>query len=71
MSTGVMISEGSCDATGACAFTGSYTDAVSGKPKQLRMTSSTSGDVETFAMFDKTPEGKEFRMMEIVYTKRK
>jgi hypothetical protein len=71
MSTGLMLSEGTCDASHACSYIGTYTDAVTGKPKQLRMTTSRSGDAETFNMFDKGPDGKEFKMMEIIYTKRK
>ena len=39
MSTGVMLSEGTCDAQGACTFTGTYNDAIKKAPATLRMTS--------------------------------
>ena len=71
MSTGLMVSEGSCDAAGSCTFTGSWTDPVSKQPITSRMTTRwTSDDVEIFEMFGPGPDGKEMKMMEIVYTRR-
>ena len=71
MSTGLMVSEGSCDANNACTFTGKYNDPVTKKPQTSRMTSRwTSPTEEVFEMYGPGPDGKETKMMEITYTKR-
>lgn len=71
MTTGIMTSEGQCDAEGACTFKGSWIDPVSKKPVSSRMTTRwTSATTEVFEMHGPGPDGKEFRMMEITYTKR-
>lgn len=71
MSTGLMVSEGDCDAKGACTFKGSWHDPVTKKEIKSRMTSKwTSPTVEVFEMHVPGPDGKEFRMMEITYTRR-
>lgn len=71
MSTGLMLSEGSCDASGACTFTGTYNDAVSRKPQTTRMTTRwTDANTEVFEMHGPGPDGKETKMMEITYKKR-
>jgi len=71
MSTGLMVSEGTCDANGACAFTGTYNDPVSKKPLASRMTTRwTDANTEIFEMYGPGPDGKETKMMEITYKKR-
>lgn len=71
MSTGLMVSEGSCDAAGACTFTGTWMDPVTKKALTSRMTTRwSSPDVEVFEMYGPGPDGKEMKMMEIVYTRR-
>lgn len=71
MSTGVMVSEGDCDANGACTFHGSWNDPITKKKVIARMTTRwTSPTVEVFEMYAPGPDGKEMKMMEIVYTKR-
>lgn len=71
MSTGVMISEGTCDAKGACTFTGVSNDPISKKPVKARMTSRwTDPDTELFEMYMPGPDKKEAKMMEITYRKR-
>ena len=71
MSTGVMVSEGTCDAKGACAFTGTYNDPVTKKPQTTRMTTRwTDASTEVFEMYGPGPDGKEAKMMEITYKKR-
>ena len=71
LSTGLMVSEGSCDDAGACSFTGTRNDPVSRKPVTARMTSRwTSDSVEVFEMHGPGPDGKEAKMMEITYTRR-
>ncbi len=71
MSTGLMASEGTCDASMACTYTGTYNDAMSGQPKTVRMTSRwTDDNTEIFEMHGPGPDGKESKMMEITYRKR-
>ncbi|MFD0738456.1 DUF1579 domain-containing protein [Lysobacter koreensis] len=71
MSTGLMVSEGDCDAKGACTFTGSWNDPVTKGKINARMTSKwTKPNVEVFEMYTPGPDGKETKMMEITYTKK-
>jgi hypothetical protein len=71
MMTGVMLSEGDCDAAGTCTFTGSWMDPVKKTRITSRMTSRwTSPTVEVFEMHAPGPDGKEMKMMEITYTKK-
>ncbi len=71
MSTGLMVSRGSCDATGACTFIGSWNDPVRKGPVTARMTTRwTSPATQLFEMFGPGKDGKEMKMMEIVYTKK-
>ncbi len=72
MSTGVMLSEGTCDATGkSCTFAGTTNDAITKKAMKLRMNSKwTTATTEVFEMYGPAKDGKEFKMMEITYTKK-
>lgn len=71
MSTGLMVSEGTCDDAGACTFTGSWNDPVTKGKVNARMTTKwTSPNVEVFEMYAPGPDGKEMKMMEITYTRR-
>ncbi|MGH8026663.1 MAG: DUF1579 domain-containing protein [Pseudoxanthomonas sp.] len=71
MSTGLMVSEGTCDAKSTCAYTGQYHDPVTKKPQTSRMTSRWADkSTEVFEMYAPGPDGKEARMMEITYKKR-
>jgi len=71
MSTGMMMSQGSCDAKNACTFTGSWNDPVKKAVVTARMTSRwTSPTTEVFEMYGPGRDGKEMKMMEINYTKK-
>jgi hypothetical protein len=71
MSTGLMVSEGTCDKKNACTYKGSWNDAVTKKPKSVRMTSKwTNAKTEVFEMFGEDKDGKEMKMMEITYKKK-
>jgi len=71
MSTGLMVSEGSCDEQAACTFNGSWNDPVTKGKINARMTTKwTSPDVQVFEMYAPGPDGKEAKMMEITYTRR-
>jgi hypothetical protein len=71
MSTGIMVAEGSCDAQRACTFTGTSIDPLTKKPTTMRMTSRwTNATTELFEMFGPGKDGKEFKMMEITYSKK-
>lgn len=71
MSTGLMVSEGTCDANNTCTFTGSWNDPVKKGPVKSRMVSRwTSPTTQVFEMYGPAPDGKEMKMMEITYTKK-
>jgi hypothetical protein len=72
MSTGIMVSEGTCDtANKTCSFAGSWNDAVKKGPVTARMTSRwTSPTTEVFELYGPSKDGKEMKMMEILYTKK-
>jgi hypothetical protein len=72
MSTGIMVTEGTCDADKkACQFTGSWNDPVRKTPVKARMTTRwTSPTTEVFEMYGPARDGKEMKMMEITYTKK-
>jgi len=70
MSTGLMVSEGTCDAKQSCTFTGSWNDPIKKGPVKARMTSRwTSPTIEIFEMYGPGKDGKEMKMMELTYTK--
>jgi hypothetical protein len=72
MGTGLMVSEGDCDDKGACTFNGSWNDPVKKGKINARMTTKwTDANTEVFEMYTPGPDGKEMKMMEITYTKRK
>lgn len=70
MGTGMMVSSGSYDA-GAKAFamTGSFTDPTGAEKKTREVIKIVSNDKHTMEMFGPGPDGKEYKMMEIVYTR--
>jgi len=72
MMTGILVSEGTCDATGkTCSFTGSWNDPTKKTPVKTRMTTRwTSPTTQIFEMYGPGPDGKEMKMMEITYTKK-
>ena len=72
MSTGLMVSEGTCDDQGkVCTFIGTWNDAIKKAPVKARMTiRRTSPTTEIFELYGPGKDDKEFRMMEITYTKK-
>jgi hypothetical protein len=73
MGTGFMTSQGTPDATGSVVnWTSEFTDAMTGKTKKCRLvTRFQDDDHRVFEMFDKGPDGKEFKAMEITYERSK
>ena len=70
MSTGLMVSQGTCDAKNSCTFTGTWNDPIKKGPVKARMTTRwASPTTEIFEMYGPAKDGKEFKMMEITYTK--
>lgn len=70
VSTGLMVSDGTCDDQGACRFTGSWNDPITkGKVTAHMTTRWPDPDTEVFEMRGPGPDGKEMRMMEITYTR--
>ena len=71
MSTGLFVSEGTCDAKNTCTFKGTMIDPVTKKPTTTRMTTRwTSPTTEIFEMYGPDKKGKEYKMMEMTYTKK-
>ena len=71
MSTGLMVSEGTCDEKHNCTFSGSWNDAIKKGPVKSRMTTRRTGPgTEVFEMYAPGRDGKEMKMMEITYTKK-
>lgn len=71
MSTGLMVAEGTCDATRFCTFTGTWNDPVKKVPVKSRtMSRWTSPTTEVFEMYGPGRDGKEMKMMEMTYTRK-
>ena len=71
MSTGVMVSEGTCDAKNVCSFIGSWNDPITKGPLKVRMISRwPSPTTQIFEMHGPGKDGKEMKMMEMTYTKK-
>ena len=71
MSTGLMVSEGTCDAQDVCSFTGSWNDPITKGPVTMRLTSRwPSPTTQIFEMYGPGKDGKETKMMEMTYTKK-
>lgn len=71
MGTGMMVSKGKCPAGAkTCTMHGSFSDPLSGKAMTCREVMTKNGDNSfTFDMYGPDPAGKEFHMMQIVYTR--
>jgi hypothetical protein len=71
MSTGMMVSEGSCDAKNTCTFIGSWNDPITKGPVKARMTTRwTSPTTQVFEMHGPGKDGMDMKMLEITYTKK-
>jgi len=70
MSTSLMTSTGTCEG-GVCIYEGTNTDPLTGKPATARMVSRHEPGREIHEMFGAGPDGKEFKMMELVYARAK
>lgn len=72
MGTGMMISEGTCDSDGKTfSYIGSYNCPIIGKAKKQRSQSRIiSENKHIFEMFDTGPDGKEFKNLEVTYTRK-
>jgi uncharacterized protein DUF1579 len=71
MSTGFMVQWGTCDGT-TCNFTGEYADPVTRKLKKNRSVMRHEGtDKEVMEGYETGPDGKEYKSMELVFTRKK
>ena len=71
MGTGLMVTEGTRDANGVFTGVGAVPDPVSGTFGTVKERDWTAPNgVRHFEMYDTTPDGKEFRTMEILYTRK-
>lgn len=73
MSTGLMKMDGQCTESGdKCTWLGANIDPMTGRMMYTKGVSTRhSRDRETFESYVIGPDGKEFRMMELVYTRNK
>lgn len=73
MGTGIMFSEGTYDAsTKTFSYAATSTDPMTGKTMKTRSTERWTGaDSFVMEMFGPGPDGKEFKMMEITYKRKK
>jgi hypothetical protein len=69
MSTGLMLSKGTCDEQGSCAYTGEMTDPMTGQTKTSRMVSKHTGASEHHEFWE-TRDGKEVKTMELEYKRK-
>ncbi len=72
MSTGMMTSEGTFDPSGkVLTLHAEFTDPLTLKKKVVKAVSKMVSPTQmVYEMYDKTPDGKEFKDLEIVYTKK-
>jgi hypothetical protein len=71
MGTGAMVARGKCGVgEKVCKFTGSYNDPLTGKAKNIREVITMNNDNSfTFEMFGPDNAGKDYKVMEILYTR--
>ena len=71
MGTGIMTSEGKFEAaTRSIEMSGKYSCPMTGGDRQSRIvTRIVNNDQHVFEMFDRGPDGKEFKNLEITYTR--
>jgi len=71
MGTGVMVGTGTCDASGVCTFSNEYYDPMTGRKKTNRSVLRREGnDKEVYEAYDTGPDGKEYKSMELVMTRK-
>ena len=71
MSTGIMVSEGDCDKNHNCTYVGTYNDPIKKGPVTNRyVVKWVSPDKQNFAMYGPGRDGREIKMMEMIYTRR-
>ena len=70
MGTGMMAMTGKC-VDRKCDMSGSYNDPMTGGKKWMRMVSEHGADREMHLMYDKGADGKEIKVGEMVYTRKK
>jgi len=68
MGTGIMTSEGKFDpATHSIEMNGKYSCPMMGEKEARTVTKILSNNTHVFEMYDRTPDGKEFKTLEITY----
>ncbi len=70
--SGFMVSEGTCDASGkVITFQGESSDPMTGKTRTDKSVFRIiNNDKHVFEMYGTTPDGEEFRSLEVTYTRR-
>ena len=68
MGTGLTVAEGACDAAARCTMQAHWNDPVTRQRTEARLAIRwESPSVEVFEMYAAGPDGKEMKMMELVY----
>ena len=73
MATGIMYMDGTYDeATKTISFSGECVDPMTKKPKKMRQTYAVvDKDTRKMESFDTSPDGKEYKSMEIIMKRKK
>ncbi len=66
---GIMVSYGTKTSDNTIEWTGTYNDPTSGAQKTARSTTTWQGDTFTFSMYSTSSDGREFKSLEVVYTR--
>jgi hypothetical protein len=70
MSTGMVVSDGTCDAKNTCSYTGRWNDPIKKGPVTCHITSRwPTPTTQIFELVGPDKKGKDFKMMEMTYTK--
>ncbi len=69
MGTGIVSSQGTTGKDGTINYTGEHPDFLTGKYKKVRSTERKVGETYVHVMYDTTPNGQEYKAMEITYTR--
>lgn len=70
MGTGMMTTAGTCEGA-RCEFVGTFNDPMTGGPQTMRIVAEHGAERETTVLYGHGPDGKEAKLGELVYTRRK
>ncbi len=68
--TGIMMTTGAAEKSGAMKMSGTVDDPITGKPQKVTMKMNADADRQVLEMWGPAPNGKPYKMMEITYTRK-